>query len=609
VVSPEEQNDIADGLIRSGEITEEQLRRALEVSSSTGKPLEHVLVELGLARKNDVYTALAGKMGIQYVDLATYFVDPTLVNLVPEELARRHTVFPLFKVGDSLAVAMADPSDMVSIDELRLAAGLQIESYLSAGEDILRAIEKYYGNTSLVRLMEKMRVEAGSEEGEQGKRPGPAGTKTPLSKLVDLIVVTAVRDSASDIHIEPDEEVLRIRFRIDGVLYDVPSPPKGLQSAIISRIKVLADLDITETRTPQDGHFRLSVDEEEIDVRVSIVPTVHGENAVLRLHSAKRILIGVEHLGLSKRNLKRIEGMLSRPYGMVLVTGPTGSGKTTTLYSALQRINSSSRNIVTIEDPVECRMELVRQIQVNPRANLTFANGLRAILRQDPDVVMVGEIRDRVTAEIAVQAALTGHLVLSTLHTNDAAGVVVRLTDMGVGPFLVSASVIGVIAQRLVRQICESCKESYRPPAEILKKWGLNGGKDARFHRGIGCNACRGTGYSGRIGIFEVMELDESIGDMILRKESVGAIREAARKKGMRLLSEDGLEKALAGITTIEEATRVTEARVDIGAVGERAVEKKSAAEGEQRYAREPQNTEVNVDSYAQEIAGWVARE
>jgi len=316
-------------------------------------------------------------------------------------------------------------------------------------------------------------------------------------------------------------------------------------------------------------------------------------------------LIGLERLGLSDKNLRRIEDILSRPYGMILSTGPTGSGKTTTLYSALQRINSSNRNIVTIEDPVECRMELVRQIQVNPRADLTFANGLRAILRQDPDVIMVGEIRDMVTAEIAVQAALTGHLVLSTLHTNDAAGVVVRLTDMGVEPFLVSASVMGVIAQRLVRRICESCKESYRPPREILNKWGLNGEKEVQFHRGIGCNRCRGTGYRGRIGIFEVMDLDEAIQEMILKKESAAAIRQAARNKGMQVLGEDGLEKALAGITTIEEVTRVTEARVDIGPGGKPGAEKRAAADGERSDAYKAQKAEVDIDTYAQQVANW----
>jgi type II secretory ATPase GspE/PulE/Tfp pilus assembly ATPase PilB-like protein len=340
-------------------------------------------------------------------------------------------------------------------------------------------------------------------------------------------------------------------------------------------------------------------------VRVSTVPTVYGENVVLRLHSAKRVLVGLENLGLSEENLNRIEGMLARPYGMILATGPTGSGKTTTLYSALQRINSSSRNIVTIEDPVECRMELVRQIQVNARANVTFANGLRAILRQDPDVIMVGEIRDGITAEIAVQAALTGHLVLSTLHTNDAPGVVIRLIDMGVEPFLVSASVIGAVAQRLVRKICESCKESYSPRGEILKRWGLEGTEGVRFYRGVGCNRCRGTGYSGRVGLFEVMEVNSEIRDIILQKERAGSVQETARNNGMPLLSEDGLAKALTGMTTIEEVARVTEAKVDIGPSCKRATTSVTEAEASDGRFQASKKAEVDVNSYARQIESW----
>ncbi len=433
-----------------------------------------------------------------------------------------------------------------------------------------------------------------------------------IIKVVDLIVTQAVRDRASDIHVEPEQEILRIRFRIDGILHEIPSPPKDWESAIISRFKVLSGMDIAESRTPQDGHFQSKVDEKIIDFRVSTIPTIYGENLVVRLLDTASVMIGLEKLGFAtEADLKSYETLISKPYGIILSTGPTGSGKTTTLYSALMRINTIDRNIITIEDPVEYRLGLIRQIQVNPKAGITFANGLRAILRQDPDVIMVGEIRDLETAVTAIQSALTGHLVFSTLHTNDAPSSVTRLINMGVEPFLISASLVGVMAQRLVRVICEHCKESYDPSAAILKKWGLGNKRGIKFYRGKGCDFCKGTGFRGRTGLYELLVCDDEIREMIISGASNLQLRKKAQEKGMHILSEDGLAKALAGITTLEEVARVCEEHLDLKPSSQVLEMQPAAAAGVAAPVKPAASARADVKSvemedYQKRIASWL---
>jgi type II secretory ATPase GspE/PulE/Tfp pilus assembly ATPase PilB-like protein len=436
----------------------------------------------------------------------------------------------------------------------------------------------------------------------------------PITKLVDLIFTQAVRDKASDIHIEPEGNRLRIRFRIDGILYEIPAPPKHLELAIISRIKVLSELDIASTRIAQDGQFVATVDNKEINARVSTIPTIYGESVVVRIISSARTLYTLKDLGFDKEKLEGFENIIVKPHGIVLVTGPTGSGKTTTLYAAINRINSPTRKIITVEDPVEYRLESIRQIPVNIKAGLTFANALQHVLRQDPDVIMVGEIRNIETAQIAVNAALTGHMVFSTLHTNDAAGAITRLKNMGVEPFLISGSIIGVVAQRLIRLICTACKEPYEPSKEILKKSGIKK-KNAVFYKGAGCQECKDTGYSGRTALFEIMAVNDEMRDMIVSGASSTALKKKAEESGMKSLRMDGVEKVMEGQTTIEEVFRVTEDRVEIE---EAASQKEPELEEEKIFTAPEVSTKpsgaalstssqtVNIEEYREKIASWL---
>jgi type II secretion system protein E len=457
---------------------------------------------------------------------------------------------------------MVDPWNILALDELRARTGLVIEPSVATETEIKKALNEHYGAKGsmedLIRTIDeqKLGIEGGKDldiKKLQGIVEEPI-----VIKLVNLIVMKAIREGASDIHIEPEEDVLKTRLRVDGMLHEIESPPKHLQSAIISRIKIMANLDIAERRIPQDGRFTTKMEGKQVDVRVSCVPTIYGENVVLRLLDASSALLALEQLGFSKGMLEKYQKLIIRPHGIILVTGPTGSGKTTTLYGSLDKINSAEKNIITIEDPVEYKLPRVRQIQVDEKVGLTFANGLRSILRQDPNIIMVGEIRDLDTAEIAVQAALTGHLVFSTLHTNDAPGAITRLIDMGVEPFLVSSSVIGILAQRLVRRICEGCKEKYVPTKEDLKDIGLRESEKVEFFKGKGCPKCMDTGYKGRISIYELMVPDEKIHNAIVSKAPADEIRKLACGSGMVTLMEDGIEKVKAGITTVEEVLRVT---------------------------------------------------
>jgi len=552
---------IGEMLIAEGLLTVEQLDRALVEQKQHGGRVGAILKSLGYVTEEDIIKVLGKQMGIQHLVLTSVIIDQDVVKIIPESLARRYQSVPLFKKGKVLTLAMADPLNVFAIDDIQQATGMEIQPVVSTEGDVLKAIDRYYSVTSTMQ-------EAVREADVQGFGTAEVGQiidlqriadDTPVIKLVNTMIAQAVREGASDIHIEPDAEVLRIRYRVDGLLHEVMTPPRNLQAGVTSRIKIMADLDIAEKRIPQDGRLQMKVGEKDIDIRLATLPTIFGEKIVMRLLDKGSLLLDVEQLGLMQESLKKFKKMIMRPYGLLLVTGPTGSGKTTTLYSVLSSINSPEKNIITIEDPVEYQIKMVNQVQVNPKAGITFANGLRSIVRQDPDIIMVGEIRDRETATIAIQAALTGHLVFSTLHTNDAAGAMTRLIDIGVEPFLVASSLIGIVGQRLVRKICTRCKQSYTPTPDLLKSLGLGDRKEITFMKGAGCQDCRGTGYSGRIGLFELMILDETIRNLVVAKTSTSGIRIAAQKSGFVGLREEGLLKALKGITTLEEVLRVTQ--------------------------------------------------
>ncbi len=591
-------------LLDSKLLSPEEVDKAIDETKKLKRPLERVVLDMHLVEKDALYKLIAERIGVEYKTLIDLKVDKEVLKIYPEDLARNTQSVPLFIKNSFLHIAMQDPGNVSFIDQIQLFTGYPLEVYLAAPSDIEDAINRIY------RPQEEAKDLFSELKAEEGKA---LSESTSIIKIVDLIIAQAVRDRASDIHIEPEQSETRVRFRIDGVLHEIPAPPKEWEAAIISRIKVLAGMDIAESRSPQDGHFQAKVDERIVDFRVSTLPTIHGENVVMRLLDTASVTIGLERLGFTTyEDLKRYEELISKPYGIILSTGPTGCGKTTTLYSALMRINTPDRNIITLEDPVEYRLGLIRQVQINPKAGITFANGLRAILRQDPDVIMVGEIRDLETARMAVQAALTGHLVFSTLHTNDAPSAVARLVDMGVEAFLVSASLIGVMAQRLIRIICSKCKESYKPSKAVLKKWGLEDKKDIVVYRGRGCDECKGTGYHGRTGIFELMTVSDEMKEMIISGASTGVLRSKAKEYGMRLLWEDGREKVLKGITTFEEVARVCEERIELKEeketeLAERYVEKK------EEPAPKEKPTEIKVDTkeleeYRSRIARWLGK-
>ena len=542
-----------EDLVGQGVITKDQFQKAQEEGKRTGSSFKKSLVQLGYMTEEGIVIFLSSYLHIPYVDLSTYLVKPEVVKLVPEAIARKHRLIPIFKIGGTLTIAMVDPLNYQAIDEVRLKCRQDIKPAITTEASVQQALEQYYGTRGSIEQIVKDIDKKGLPRKESEAAEDP-----PIVKLVNLLVMQAIHSGASDIHIEPDKESLRTRIRVDGILHEVPSAPKSLASAIISRIKILSDMNIAERRAPQDGRFQIKIEKREVDIRVSIIPTIYGEKAVLRLLDTGSVLLGLEDIGFAKELLKDYQEMIRQPHGILLVTGPTGSGKSTTLYASLNKINSKEKNIVTIEDPVEYRLNLVQQMQVHAKAGVTFAKGLRSILRQDPDIIMVGEIRDLETAEIAIQAALTGHLVFSTLHTNDAPSAFTRLIDMGVEPFLISSSLTGVLAQRLVRKLCKDCKEVHKPSAEVLKDLGLD--PNASFFKAKGCRKCMETGYKGRISIFELLVPDEEIRSLVSAKVSSDKIRKAATSKGMKGLRESGLEKAAQGITTIEEVLRATQA-------------------------------------------------
>jgi len=566
-----ETRTVADIVREVTEISDEQLRQALDVQKETREPLAQVLANMNLIVEKDKARILGRQWGIPFVDLGERQIDRELLKLIPHHLLQRCKAVPIDRHGPRLVVAMVNPLDVYAIDQMRLVAGMDIDCVIATAEDIGGALgqsmsvrEEIAG--ALQEVSEEFGAEAGDIQLEEKDREEEVSVDqlremtddAPVVKLANLIIRQAIRDKASDIHIQPEVNRVRIRNRIDGILHDSMTVPKNVQAPLVSRIKVMADMDIAEKRAPQDGRISLSLAGREYDFRVSTNPGVNGEKVVMRILDKRGIQVTLNQLGLPNTMMEDFERLINRSYGIITVTGPTGSGKTTTLYSVLNTINSPEKNILTIEDPVEYQLPGLTQTQVNLRAGVTFPGALRTFLRQDPDIILVGEIRDAETALIATEAALTGHLVFSTLHTNDAPTAVARMIEMGVEPFLIASSVIGVLAQRLVRVICPDCKESYTPPVEAFRR--LNLAMDLEsvtFYRGQGCDRCRQTGYRGRTGVFEMMVINDSIRELVLRKAPTHEIRQEGLDAGMITLRQDAMQKILEGVTTMEEALRV----------------------------------------------------
>ncbi|MBB3867614.1 Flp pilus assembly complex ATPase component TadA [Parageobacillus toebii NBRC 107807] len=547
----QERKRLGDLLVEAGLITEAQLEEALK-EKAPGQKLGDALLQRGYITEQQLIEVLEFQLGIPHVSLYRYPIDPKVTNLISKEFAKRHMVMPLKIEGERLLVAMADPMDFFVIDDLRLSTGFHIETAIASKDDILRAINKYYDIDESVEDFLQMAPATETVEEERITEDD-----SPIVRLVNQILQLAVEQRASDIHIDPQETKVLVRYRIDGILRTDRALPKHMQSMLTARIKILANMDITEHRIPQDGRIKMNIDFHPVDLRVSTLPTVYGEKIVMRVLDLGAALNDIHKLGFNQLNLQRFIELIERPTGIVLITGPTGAGKSSTLYAALNHLNSEEVNIITIEDPVEYEIEGVNQIQVNPNVGLTFAQGLRSILRQDPNIIMVGEIRDRETAEVAIRASLTGHLVLSTLHTNDALSTITRLIDMGIEPFLVAASLAGVVSQRLVRRVCRDCQEEQEPTKREIEIFASRGMKIDKLVRGRGCPTCNMTGYKGRIAIHELLVMTDEMRRVILNKEPFSKLRELAIKNRMIFLIDDGLLKVKQGLTTLEEVLKV----------------------------------------------------
>jgi type IV pilus assembly protein PilB len=546
-------------LIELGFITSEQLETALEEHRKTPKSLGRVLIDLGMIREADLVRALAEQVGLEFVDLNEFPIDATATVLLPEALSRRYRAIPIGDRDGRLLVAMSDPANVYALDDIRTITGREVQPVVATANDVEQAIQKYSGMDSQVEAMATIAAEAA--DGDTPEDLEAALEDAPIVKLVNAIMTQAVGDRASDVHLEPGERNVRIRFRVDGVLHEpMPPAPKNIQGGLISRLKVMADLNIAEKRVPQDGRISMKVGGRALDLRLATLPTVHGEKVVIRILDKSNALLALEDLGFLEDSYKRFSESFKKPYGAILVTGPTGSGKSTTMYSTLNILNEEAKNIITVEDPVEYRLAGVNQIQVNPKAGLTFASALRSILRADPDIVLIGEIRDRETAIIAIEAALTGHLVLSSLHTNDAPSAITRLVEMDVETFLVASAIDAIVAQRLARKLCERCRVAYQPEQAELQAAGYPDWlwpEIPQLFKAQGCPACANTGYRGRIGLYEVMQMSEEIERLTVERSSADAIRAVAVQQGMMTLRDDGLEKARMGITSLDEVARV----------------------------------------------------
>jgi type IV pilus assembly protein PilB len=553
---------LGEQLLTGGVVTSEQLEEALRKQTDLGLKLGEALIELGFVPEEQLLPYMARRLGVRAVRLRDGLVDPLVVRLIPKARAEAIGALALFKVRDKLCVAMAEPLNLQHVDEIERTTNLRVRPLFASRQSIQRMIERCYEKgfrvDTVTADMDEGAVEISEDAVEVELDFGAEGDEvSPIINLVNYLIMQSLRQRASDIHIEPGRKHTSVRFRVDGQLYEVLRPRRDLHPAIVSRIKVIAKLDIAEHRLPQDGRVHVVVEGREIDLRVSVLPTVLGEKVVIRVLDRRRLTFDLDKIGFPNDLLAEFKRLLAKPYGLLLVTGPTGSGKTTTLYSALELIKSVHRNIVTVEDPVEYQLELVNQVLVEEAANLTFPTALRSMLRQDPDVIMVGEIRDSETANVAVQAALTGHLVLSTLHTNDSAGAVTRLLDMGVAAYKVSAALVGVLAQRLVRNVCPECRTVYYPPDELLKAIRYHGDHRRTFVRGRGCEPCRDTGFQGRTGIYELLVCDQQVRRLIVQEASLGQIREWRQEKGLRTLFDEAVILAEKGETSLDEAIRV----------------------------------------------------
>ncbi|MFQ5461175.1 MAG: GspE/PulE family protein [Phycisphaerae bacterium] len=559
---------VGETLVERKKITKAQLEQGL-ASRKSSERVEHSLVRLGFIDERDFLEVYGDQLQIPLVDLAEIEIDEELLRQAPAKVVHRDRVIPIDRRNGSIRVATNNPFNLYAFDELRMLMGAKIETVLATGEEISRVIKQHFGvgGHTVEAMMDGSEMQVVLESDPDNADLIEQAQEATVVKLVNEILLEAIRDRASDVHIEPYEDDLKIRYRIDGVLHTTNVPPeiRRFHAAIVSRIKILSNLNIAEKRLPQDGGFKIKAQNRDIDLRVSIIPTAFGGAVVMRILDKQSVLLSLDQLGLIDEPLAGVQHLISQPYGIILVTGPTGSGKTTTLYAALNTIRNDSIKILTVEDPIEYYLDGIQQVGVKANIGLTFAAGLRSFLRHDPDVILVGEIRDLETAEVAINASLTGHLVFSTLHTNDSVTAATRLLDMGVEPFLVSSAISGVLAQRLVRRICKHCKEEYVPdPIDVPNDFALEPGQTV--FRGAGCRECRHSGYRGRVGIYELLMINEEIREMILRRKSAGELLEVARNKhGLKVMREDGLAKVLKGFTTIEEINRVT--KVDVAAL------------------------------------------
>ena len=558
---------LGDMLIEAGLLTAEQLEESLKDKARGSMMLGEYLVSKGILKESQIVEFLSVQLHIQRYEPSQFAIDVTLASIVPPEIALKFDLVPIEKQPHLFLIAMLDPTDIDALDQVEHLTQVEVEPLICTKKELHQLISSIYGKSiGLSGTMESLEdLEYGTGADEESEQEDVQENQlldlaegVPVIRMVNWIITQAVREGASDVHLSPERHQVQLRFRIDGKLKEIPPPPKPMFLSIISRIKILSNMDISVSRVPQDGRFTVKVDRKQVNVRTSSLPTVNGENLVLRLLDTSSDIFTLEQLGMCEADRKKVESQISNPYGMILSTGPTGSGKTTTLYSLLQILNKPDINIVTLEDPVEYRMEKIRQVQLNAKAGMTFANGLRSILRQDPDVIMLGEIRDSETATIAVQAALTGHLVLSTAHTNDAAGAVTRLVDMGIEPLLVASVLMVSFAQRLVRRLCPDCSVPYTPPAAILECWGLNGHGEASYLKSTGCHLCNHSGYRGRVGVFEVLLIDDEIKELIVKRVSTRELTKLARDAGkLMTLKDDASKKIQQGLTSLEEASSV----------------------------------------------------
>lgn len=553
-------------LLKESLITEEQLEKAIEIQKKDGTRLGETLINLGILTEKDIVVAMAKQLSIPYASYAKGLLKPSenqdLAKLVPEDYARKNMLIPVSRHMDSLTVAFMDPLDLIAIDNLKRMTGCDINPIISTKTDLQRAINEFYGKEDLLKdaisdsyELEEFKIEKDKEEDLSLDDLIARAEEAPVIKLVDLILMQAIKDRASDIHIEPFKNKINIRYRIDGILYEIPPPSKHLLPAIVSRIKILSNMDIAERRLPQDGVFYVKVENKDIDIRVSTIPAIFGEKVVMRILDKSSTPLNLGELGFDPEDLEKFRKAIVSPHGLVLITGPTGSGKTTTLYAALNEIKSPRKNISTVEDPVEYKLEGINQVQIKPNIGFTFSNALRAFLRQDPDIIMVGEVRDLETAQICVRASLTGHLVLSTLHTNDAPSAISRLIDIGVEPYLISSSLIMVGAQRLIRRLCQECKEAYETTPNLVKDYGI---KQELLYKPKGCDYCSHTGYRGRIAIYEIVMVTDQLRELIARGAPLGEIKDKTKGLGLRTLLYSGMKKAEEGFTSVEEVLSVT---------------------------------------------------